>query len=409
LGQVLRARGHRVTVVAPGEFETVAREHGLDFRPVVSAEENHEVLSNPNFWHPVKAARIAARWGMCFVERQYGLIAGLATDRDAVLVANPGIVAAKIVSEKLGRPLANLILQPWIIPSSIAPPVMFGYAFPKRTPRWVVKLFWGLIEVMGDALIARHINQIRNAVGLRSERRILKNWLSRELVIAMFPQWYGPPQVDWPSQIRLAGFPMFDAAIREGLPPDILKFIRAGSPPVVFTFGTGMMHAHQHYSAGIEACRLLAAGSEPTRAIFLTKYAEQLPASLPPFVRHCEFAAFQELFPHCAAVVHHGGIGTTAKALAAGVPQLILPFAFDQTDNATRVKGLGAGEWIKRSRVTAETMARGLERLNAPEVRERCRSLPARFANNDTFERSASLIEALATRHAEQLTGKPVA
>ena len=82
------------------------------------------------------------------------------------------------------------------------------------------------------------------------------------------------------------------------------------------------------------------------RGILLTKYAAQVPDPLPPNVIRVGFAPFRKLFPRCAAVVHHGGIGTVAKALAAGVPQLVLPGAFDQTDNATRVKRLGAGDWF---------------------------------------------------------------
>jgi len=74
------------------------------------------------------------------------------------------------------------------------------------------------------------------------------------------------------------------------------------------------------------------------RGRFLTRYPHQLPAPLPPFVRKCAFAPFTELFPLCAALMHHGGIGTTARALAAGTPQLILPLAYDQPDNAARVK-----------------------------------------------------------------------
>jgi rhamnosyltransferase subunit B len=408
LGRVLRARGHRVTVVAPEDFESLAREHGLEFHPVVSLAEGHEVLSNPDFWHPIKAGRVAARWGMRLVERQYELVARLASDEDAVLVANPGIVAAKIASDKLGRPLANILLQPWLIPSSIAPPVFLGSPFPKWTPRWGLKLFWRLVEAAGDLVVARDINRIRTLHGLPPERRFFKNWLSRELVIGMFPEWYGPPQSDWPPQVKLAGFPLFDGGSAKELPADLLEFCRAGTPPIVFTFGTGMMHAQKLFARAIEVCRLLSssAGSPTARAVFLTRYTEQLPHPLPSFVRHHESASFQALFPHCRAVVHHGGVGTTANALAAGLPQLILPFAYDQSDNAARVKSMGAGDWIKQRRATPRTIARALESLSAPEIRARCGVLAARFEKNDTFERSANLIEELTGSHGERLTAK---
>ncbi len=102
-----------------------------------------------------------------------------------------------------------------------------------------------------------------------------------------------------------------------------------------------MMHAAGFFRAAVKACRLLG-----VRGLFLTKYTRQLPSALPSYIRHCTFAPFQELFPHCAAVVHHGGVGTTARALAAGTPQLALPLAYDQADNAVRVKNLGVGDWL---------------------------------------------------------------
>ena len=161
----------------------------------------------------------------------------------------------------------------------------------------------------------------------------------------MFPGGFGPPQPDWPPQTKLTGFPLYDGQPGGGLPPEILHFCLAGDPPIAFTFGTGMMHAADTFRKAVEVCRLLG-----KRGILLTRYERQLPAPLPTSMRTFEFAPFLALFPLCAAVVHHGGIGTVAKALSTGTPQLILPMAFDQPDNAARVKSLGAGESLKSGR-----------------------------------------------------------
>src|SRR5206468_929261 len=147
---------------------------------------------------------------------------------------------------------------------------------------------------------------------------------------------------DWPPQIRLAGFPLKDSEADAAVPEETMKFCGAGSRPIAFTFGTGMMHAAELFQKTIEACRVLG-----RRAVLLTRFRSQLPRELPSFAHHCEFAPLSELFPLCEVVVHHGGIGTTANALAAGTPQLILPFAYDQMDNAVRVKRLQAGDWLK--------------------------------------------------------------
>jgi UDP:flavonoid glycosyltransferase YjiC (YdhE family) len=99
-----------------------------------------------------------------------------------------------------------------------------------------------------------------------------------------------------------------------------------------------MKFAAGFFRAAVAACDALGA-----RGLLVTKFAEAIPPRLPPQVRHCAFAPFRQLLRHCRAIVHHGGIGTTAAALEAGCPQLILPMAWDQPDNAARVVKFDAG------------------------------------------------------------------
>jgi len=390
LGVALRARGHSVTLVASEHYEPLASRHGFAFAPLVSAEENRELFEHPDFWKPLKTAPLMARWGVRFIRRQYDLLSKLASP-ETVLVANPGVLAAALVHEKLGVPVANLILQPWMIPSAIAPPIIPGFSFLSRAPRPVWKLFARSLDVFGDILMGRELNGLRAELGLKPMRRILSNWLSRQLVIGMFPDWFGPPQTDWPAQIRLTGFPMFDGVVDEVLPTEVSKFCEATPPPVAFTFGTGMAHSARLFQEAMEACAILGC-----RGIFLTKYRNQLPDTLPPTVLHCNFAPFQKLFPHCAAVVHHGGIGTVAKAMVAGVPQLIHPQCFDQIDNGTRVKRLGTGDCLRAGRSNGKRIATALAALMTEVVRTRCRALSTRFDGVDAFATSAGLLEKLA-------------
>jgi UDP:flavonoid glycosyltransferase YjiC (YdhE family) len=146
------------------------------------------------------------------------------------------------------------------------------------------------------------------------------------------------------------------------------------------------------FGAALEACAILG-----VRGVFLTKYRDQLPHPLPSSILHSAFAPFQKLFPQCAAVVHHGGIGTVAKAMATGTPQLISPICFDQIDNGVRVKGLGAGDWIKFKRRGGRQIADALSRLITPETRSRCREISARFENNEALASAAQHVERFAT------------
>jgi rhamnosyltransferase subunit B len=394
LGTRLRSRGHRVTLASCEQYRALAVELGFSFCSLVSNEEMHEVLANADFWHPVKSGIVGARWGVRAIPRQYQQLADLTRDANAVLIANPGVLAARIVQEKLGVPLATLLLQPGMLPSVSAPPVLpAGPTLPGWAPWPIGRLYFWLIDALGGLLFGRDLNRFRASLNLKPVRRVFRWWLAPELVIGMFPDWYAPPQADWPTQIKLVGFPLDDGRPEKALPADVLEFCGAGEPPIVFTLGTGMMHAAEFFREAVEACRTLGA-----RGLFLTKYRQQLPDSLPPFARHCEFAPFLQLFPGCAAVVHHGGVGTTAKALASGTPQLILPLAWDQPDNAARVKRLEVGAWLRPSRRSSRHLVEALTGLRRPRMRERCRELAARFGNHDALEIAANLVEEFACR-----------
>jgi UDP:flavonoid glycosyltransferase YjiC (YdhE family) len=399
LGARLRARGQRVTLVASAHYEPLAIAHGFAFQALVSAAENHELFGHPDFWNPLKTAALSARWGVRFLQRQYDLFSKLITE-DTVLVANPGVFAATLAHEKTGAPLATLVLQPGIIPSSIAPPIMPGFVFLRRAPRPIWRAFWRALDLVGHFLVGRDLNRLRAALGLKPIRRIFHNWLSPQLVLGLFPEWYGPPQTDWPPQMRLTGFPLFDGGQTGELPAGLLEFCRAGKPPVAFTFGTGMAHPGELFRAALDACTILGA-----RGIFLTKYRDQLSDPLPPSIHHCAFAPFQSLLPVCAAVVHHGGIGTVAQALAAGIPQLIRPLCFDQTDNGARTQRLGAGDWVKPGRHDGRRIADALARLMTPETYSGCRAVAAKFQVGDALETAADFIETFAATSAATPAG----
>jgi UDP:flavonoid glycosyltransferase YjiC (YdhE family) len=391
LGAALRARGHRVTLAAPETYRARAAALGLDFCPIVTADEVNRVLADPDLFHPLRSGAMMARWGAPMIPRQYDALAALAREPGSVLVANPGVLAARLVQEKLGTPTASLLLQPGLLPSCTAPPEMTaGLTIPTWLPRPLRPLYWLAVDAAGYLLVARSLNRVRAALGLDPVRRLFRWWLSPDLVIGLFPAWYAAPQPDWPPRLRLAGFGRFDGS-RGEVPDDLRAFCEAGPPPVAFTLGTGMAHAAGFFRAAVGACERLG-----VRGILLTKFADAVPRRLPPTVRRCGFAPFRRLLPLCGAVVHHGGVGTTAAALEAGCPQLVLPLAWDQPDNAARVTRLGVGMSLGPRQRTAGHLARALARLLTPGVRERCRDVAKRAAEDDGLEVAAGWVEELA-------------
>ena len=123
------------------------------------------------------------------------------------------------------------------------------------------------------------------------------------------------------------------------------------------------------------------------------------PAPLPPSVRHLNYAPLGELLPLACALVHHGGIGTSARGLKAGIPQVIMPLSYDQFDNVDRLKGLGVARSVKRKRLTGRKLATVLRRLmESSEVGARCRRFAARLAESNAAERTCEWLEDLSNR-----------
>ena len=396
LGVALRARGHRVTVVAAGQYADLVASHWLEFRELVSAEKMRTLLGTPDFWHPIKTARHTANWSRDMIGPQYRLLTELSASDDSVLITNPSILAAGLVHEKIGRPLITVILQPWMIPSAAAPPIMPIPGLPLSAPRFLHAIFFQMIEFAADLLVGREFNRVRESLDLKPVRRILHYWFSKELVLGMFPDWFGPPQPDWPPQIKLTGFPRFDATVNRSLPPGLHEFLSNPKPTIVFTFGSGMMHGSQLFEAACRICAKLNA-----QGLFINRF--QTP-SLPSHMFHATFIPFSEVFPRCTAIVHHGGIGTTAECFAAGKPQLILPLGFDQLDNGIRVKNLGAGlHTASKHNLVAQTQPLGardideitaaLSRLLQPEFQTSTAAFAERVRAQNGLESAADAVE----------------
>jgi UDP:flavonoid glycosyltransferase YjiC (YdhE family) len=125
-----------------------------------------------------------------------------------------------------------------------------------------------------------------------------------------------------------------------------------------------------------------------------------LPKSLPPNVRHFGFVPLSKLLPRTVALVHHGGIGTCAQGLAAGVPHLVQPMSYDQFDNARRLAALGVAREISRSDFRGASVASALAPLlDSPEVASRCRELAAKCSGLRSLENACNELERLAVSH----------
>src|SRR5262249_48237021 len=161
----------------------------------------------------------------------YQVLAELAGGADSIFVANPTVFAARLVQEKLFKRVISVVIGPWFIPSASAPPALAGMLnLSPRVPPPIRKLYWDLLHTVGDRMVSRPVNEARARLGLRQVRRIFQWWFSPELVIGLFPEWYAPPQADWPARTQLAGFSMFDGGTEGGLSSAVREFCRLDPP-----------------------------------------------------------------------------------------------------------------------------------------------------------------------------------
>jgi rhamnosyltransferase subunit B len=393
LGLVLRQRGHRVTLITNEHFQPLARKAGLEFIQLGTDTQYHQTAQDPKLWSSRRAHEVVFDMVSQLMRPLYDIIAQRVVPGETVVVGSSLAIAARVAQDKLGFAMATVHLAPSIFRSAYDPPE-FPYALPRWSPRWAFDVFWAAADrFVIDPHILPAVNRLRHDVGLPPVKRILKDyWHSPDCVIGMFPDWYAHVQKDWPAQTRLTGFPLYDESGIVEMPRELDHFLRDGEPPIVFTPGSAMWQGRAFFEASIEAARRVG-----RRAILLTRHAAQIPSPLPNGVIHADYVPFSQLLPRVAVLVHHGGIGTSAQGLRAGVRQLVVPMAHDQFDNAARLERLEVARVLPHVKYTARTAARELRALIASrEYAIRGHWVREWFRNERPLDDASRLIEQLA-------------
>src|SRR6185503_9426046 len=202
---------------------------------------------------------------------------------------------------------------------------------------------------------------------------------------------FAQPQPDWPPQARVTGFAFYDGRNELAMPPELTRFLDEGPPPIVFTLGSSAVWvARDFYRESIAATKLLG-----RRAVLLIgDERNQLRESLPPEIIAVNYAPFEALLARACAMVYHGGVGTTSQGLRAGIPTLIVPFAFDQPDNAAHAARLGCSRTLPRAKYQAARVAHELDiLLTKPEHAQRAREVGNQIRSENGTSVACDLIE----------------
>lgn len=381
IGRRLRERGHAVTLITHCAYADAARQAGIEFAALDTPEEwailVHEEMPRQtalmddlrNITQAIEEHRQEDVHFFTYEQmgREYELVKQHCRRPDTVLVARHGSGGAGLLAaEELDLPIISL----FIAPAMAIQPLMDE-------------------ALIGEILLA-NINDIRAKLDFPPIRswRAWVNAAHRN--IGMWPDWFAAPEPTWEMEITPVGFSLDrEQATDTGeLPRELQNMLRSGEQAVLITGGTGKIVRSDFYAACVGACRLLGCP-----AVLATQYRDLVPDDLPDHIKWFRYLPFAQIMPFMGAVIHHGGIGTIGQAMLAGIPQLVLAHGMDRPDNAFRLKHFGGAEALTFMKWKPDLIAKALQSLMTPEVRECCAILGHRLRDDDALARATEVIE----------------
>jgi len=276
IGRALRQRGHDVTIVTSGLFRADAEREGLRVVEAQSSEDFDRLTRHPDLWHSRRGLLVVMQAVVSALRGHYDFIARAYEPGRTVLVGHMLSLSTRVFQEVHDAPAATLHLAPSAFRSDDQQPVFDTRFDVSGWPVWMKRSIWRLVDALADRQLLPELNGFRRELGLAPVSRVFKDWVhSPARLIGLFPEWFAPAQRDWPGQLRLTGFPLYDASNAPEPSASVQAFLDRGTPPIVFTPGSANRAAAAFFAAAVDATRRLG-----RRAIFLTKYREQVPASL---------------------------------------------------------------------------------------------------------------------------------
>jgi UDP:flavonoid glycosyltransferase YjiC (YdhE family) len=388
LGIGLRARGHDVVFATEARSSVNVAAAGFPIHPLsgdMMAAVGDQIRAELGSRDMLKVMRHIVDDYVAPTLRPYVEELTAACAGADLLIGTAVLMPAAFVADLLSLPLVTLATSPAGIRSAEISPLPVTFRLPKRVQRLANRAFWAL----GQQMIARIMDPLLNQVRAEYRMRPRKHWMdvslastARLVAVAVSPALCSTPQ-DWPAVVRETGFLFWDQLPTWQMPEELIAFLTSGGPVVCLSFGSMSLDLGDTFSnvyrAAVAAVR--AAGA---RALVVGAQREALPDPLPPDIYALPFAPFSEVYPRCAVVINHGGIGSAAQGLRAGVPQLVVPWAIDQFWTAAQIERIGAGRALRSRRFTAARATEHLrDLLHSAHYRATCASLAAQIAAED--------------------------
>ena len=400
----LKRRGHKPVMAVPAVYGPKILPLGIEFHPVRPDLDPKNTLLAEMVYDVRKGTERGLREFLFPALREtYDDLNAAATTpvRADLLLLGELNYAGPIVAEITGIPWASYVLAPLSFFSAYDPPVLPMYPRLARADKAVPGMGHAIKRLA--RLVSRKwpqpIYDLRRELGLdRGPNPLFDAKHSPNLVLALFSRVLGQEQPDWPANTKITGFCFYDSdAGNAALPPHLETFLAAGPAPLVFTLGSAaVLAAGKFYEVGARAAERLG-----MRAVLLIgSDARNRPRhKLPDSICVAEYAPYSALFARASAVIHQGGVGTTAQCLCAGKAMLIMPYSHDQPDNARRMRRLKVARILQRQNFTPLRVARKLRvLLEDPIYAHRAQQIALRLRGENGPKAACDALEDLLNR-----------
>ncbi len=351
LGIELMRRGYRVSFLTNDYFQARVSAAGLEFISVGTLEQYH-LGNSVTAWESRNHVDNFEHYHAPAFEPAFNYVKSLVGKKVLVLALGEENGAAA-AAEKFGLPYVKMLLSPNIVFSAYSPPAPMKWAIPKGIPRFIVRF---LLRRNRKTRFKVFCRMEHTQAYLATRQRLgcpltFQTQSNAVLQLGFFPEWFGMPAKDWPTNLKLVGFPLQNRASNQSR-NELDRFIEQQGAPLVFTSGTGVKDVVELFTEGRKICEQL---QVPGVFVGGASGTDILQGS--PLCLHLDYIDFEYALSKAVAIVHHGGMGTTAQAIKAGIPQLIRPIKYDQPDNADRIYKLGLGTYVMPEKFTAEQVA----------------------------------------------------
>lgn len=393
-----KARGHQVTFATCAHYKEKIESEKLRFvaiPPDLSGFEFNEEARR-RVMHPIDGSRyVIQEVFLPPIEEAYRILLEEAANAD-VLLGSTFALGIPLAAYKTKKPWFTSYLQPAAIFSIYDPPqvpAMPIMPWLRRFGTWPIRILKDFSN-RGNRYFLKKLYELARRERIPSSAiPDIFGGASPYGNLILFSKHFMEPTPDFPQPFTQCGFPFYDKqdAHSATLPAPLEKFLNNGEPPIVFTLGTSaVLDPGRFFDEAAEAIH-----KTNRRGVLLVSklHAEKYRTYNSTNLCIVDYAPHSQLMPRAHINIHQGGVGTTAQALRAGRPMIVVPFSHDQPDNAMRVERLGVSQTIGRNQLNAQRLIETINTLAAPQYATAAQHLAEKIRTEQAPQQAVNTLE----------------